>query len=121
MLGKVASILAAYIRAAGLDMLRKGQELDKGRLIWAGEALSRYPVEVVWRGCLEAMKRYFGHIWPTINIYFRDIYNAVGKTEGFCKALQGVVYKYLNIPEEEWPEDVLSYYRLLVEVAGVDP
>jgi len=119
MLNRVATILAARIRKLGIELVNKGRELDKGRYIWAGEALLRYPFEVVWNGCFYAIKMHSPNIWPQVRV-FGELYKALGG-EGILKALQGVVYKYLNIPEEEWPSDVLSYYMTYEEVAGVDP
>jgi len=119
MLGKVATILAARIRKLGMELVNKGRELDKGRYIWAGGALLRYPFETVWNGCFHAIKMHGPNIWPQVRI-FGELYKALGG-EGILKALQGVVYKYLNIPEEEWPSDILSYYMTYEEIAGADP
>jgi hypothetical protein len=123
MRSRVAEILASYLRTLGLEMERRGKEEEKGRLMWAGEALVKYAPEIVWFGILRPFARYAAELWPTLR-YFPNIVKALQATgieNCIAKALVGVVYDYLKIPYEAWPSDVFKCYQTLQDVAGVDP
>jgi hypothetical protein len=123
MRSRVAEILASYLRTLGLEMERRGKEEEKGRLMWAGEALVKYAPEIVWFGILRPFARYAAELWPTLR-YFPNIVKALQATgieNCIAKALVGVVYDYLKISYEAWPSDVLKCYQTLQDVAGVDP
>jgi len=122
-LSKIAWRLATRIRQLGVEMERRGEMEEKGRLIWAGMGLERYASEIVWMGIVRPMGKIVPVIWPQLRLFpsVVEALEATGIEGSVARALAGVVYDYLGIPQHEWTEDVRRCYDALVQAAGADP
>jgi len=122
-LSKIAWRLATRIRQLGVEMERRGEMEEKGRLIWAGMGLERYAPEIVWMGIVRPMGKIVPVIWPQLRLFpsVVEALEATGIEGSVARALAGVVYDYLGIPQHEWTEDVRRCYDALVQAAGADP
>ncbi|MHC1625134.1 MAG: hypothetical protein ACXQS2_03975, partial [Methermicoccaceae archaeon] len=122
-LSTIAWRLATRIRLLGVEMERRGEMEEKGRLIWAGMGLERYAPEIVWMGIVRPMGKIVPEIWPQLRLFpsVVEALEATGIEGSIARALAGVVYDYLGIPQHEWTEDVRRCYDTLVQAAGADP
>jgi len=125
-LGRTAYALASKIRKLGIELKERGRRMGKGRYIVVGQALMRFPTEIVWKGVLKPMGDYIGRIYynlrtefPEIILELENVYDEEGhKIVGsVAKAHVGVLFDYLKIPRERWPSDIRICYERLEEIA----
>jgi hypothetical protein len=111
------------LRSIGNRLVSLGERTGLGRYIWAGELLRKYAHEAALYGIYHAISQHIGEVLPWI-MKFRNVYEALRQTgirDCVAKALTGVVYDYMGVPEERWEPGVKECYDAFIEAAERPP